>query len=131
MIDRSNEIYSKVREHVKDLCPNATQTIDDGNTKFPMIAIMVINSSDVSERLNNYGDTAVTCHVEIRVFTKGSGKLQAGKKIINLACDKMKSMGFRTSYGPIKFDNASDTEVNQMISRHTRVIGAGDVLEWS
>lgn len=130
MIDRSNEIFTKVKTSVSSLCPNSTQTIGNSISKFPTTAIINMDSPEdpKSLTLNDFKERAIACNIEIRTFTTGTSKLQQGKKIQYLACDKLKTMGFSRTYGITEIENVADTDVCVLISRHSRLVGADDEL---
>jgi len=129
MIDRANEVFTRVKKVVQPLCKDVGQSTEDTPSVLPYLDFNqadnpVHNRSVTLESIEN----AVVPMVELTVYTKGNGKLASGKKILGLADTEMQSMMFRRTFGPQKVVNAADTSVCRVISRYTRVIGKDDVL---
>lgn len=129
MIDRANEIFTRVKRAVEPLCKSVGQSSEDTPSEFPYLDFNqadnpVHNQSVTLEAIEN----AVVPMVELTAYTKGSGKLITGKKILSLADTEMQSMMFRRSFGPKKQTNAADTSICRVITRYTRVIGKEDIL---
>lgn len=129
MIDRANEIYTRVKKAIEPLCKNSGQSTEEVPAVFPYLDFDQ-QDNPVHQRsvdLQNV-ENAVVPMIQITAYTKGLGKLSNAKKIISLADKEMQSMGFRRTFGPQKIQNTSDSSICRVVARYTRVIAAGDVL---
>lgn len=127
MINKRNEIYSRVKESVKSLCTNTTQTYSATQSTFPCLFFKQSNNR-VSDTNLEGDECAVTPIIQIEVFTNGSGALLDAEKIVGLADDEMRSMYFRRIFGPEPMDNLADRNIARMVCRYSRMIGSGDSL---
>ena len=127
MIDKSNQIFTRVKNSVSSLCSSASQTYMDTPPQFPHLYLQQADNSSSNDDLDN-NENAVNTMIEITVYTTGTSKLTDGKKIHNLSDTEMRSMGFRRIFGPQQITNISDTSVCRLIARYTRIIGSNDTL---
>lgn len=127
MIDRSNQIFTKIKTAISSLCTEASQSNPSTIAKVPFTHVNQIDNSSSADDLDNQ-ENAVNTTVEITVYTQGTSKLTDAKKIMNLADTEMRSMGFRRLYGPRQIDNLNDTSICRYLARFNRIIANGDTL---
>lgn len=99
MIDKENEVYSRVNEIVMNAYPDASmdssyQAVPSG---FPHITLEQTNSyTPIRLDVNTAKEKYTTITVTVNVYSnKTSGKKQECKNIMGLIDDAMRSMNFR------------------------------------
>lgn len=125
MIDKSSEIFTRIRYAIQPLCTSASQTYQDSPSKFPHVFLDSKDNPVTSTDMEN-NECAVTPMIEITAYTKDG--LSSAKKIIGLANAEMKNMGFSRSFGPQQVTNVADTSITRVIARYRRLIADGDEL---
>lgn len=129
MIDKSNAIYTKVKNAVSSLCTNTGQSIDDVPSSFPYLDFNQVDNP-VYERAADFEEieNAISPMVEIDIYTTGTSKLTNGKKIAKLADEEMLKLGFVRKFGPQKIDNLQDKNICRLKTRYQRVFCEGDSI---
>lgn len=127
MIDKSNVIYTKVKNAVSSLCENTGQSIDDVPSSFPYLDFNQVDNP-VYKRAADFEEieNAISPMVEIDIYTTGTSKLTNGKKIAKLADEEMLKLGFVRKFGPQKIDNLQDKSICRLKTRYQRVFCEGD-----
>lgn len=125
MIDKSSEIFTRIKYAVQSLCPNASQTFQESPSKFPHLFVDM-KDNPVTETDMELNECAVTPLVEMTTYTKDG--LSSAKKIIGLADAEMRNMGFQRIFGPQQVTNVEDTSITRVIARYRRLICDGDGL---
>ena len=125
MIDNWNRVLTNIKTAESGTCPNITSTNSDSPPGFPAILVDQIDNPDVAEDLEN-SENAVESTIEIQAYSNKS--LTESRKIINIACDAMRQMGYRRRMGPKQVTNAGDGKIFRMVARFSRVIGAGEEI---
>lgn len=125
MIYWQNRILTNVKKHLGKKCINVVSTDNSGDSTFPAVAVKVFNNSAIATDLE-VEENAVSCNVSVDVY---SGKsLAEAIDIMQTADEAMRIMGFKRTYGPSQVENMNSPEINRMIARYRRVIGADDVI---
>lgn len=125
MIDVWNRVLSNIKSAETGTCNNVTSTNSDSPPLFPCIMVDQIDNPDVAEDLEN-SENAVESTIEIQSYSNKS--LTESRKIINIACDAMRQMGYRRRMGPKQVANAGNSKIYRMVARFTRVIGSGEEI---
>lgn len=123
MIYWQNRILTNVKKHLGDKCKNVVSTDNGGSSKFPTVAVKVFNNAAVATDLEAE-ENAVACNVSIDAYSRKS--LSEAIDVIDTADEAMRIMGFRRTYGPSQVDNMNSPEINRMVARYRRIIGADD-----
>ena len=127
MIDKSNLIYTKVKNALGANINGSSQTFTASPNQFPFMFFNQLDNPEVASDLDG-NENAVSSTIEITVYTNDSTRLTTGRKVASLVNTQMKSLGFRRMSGPLQVVNVSDTNICRLISRYTRVIGSNDTL---
>lgn len=127
MIDKSNYIYTQVKNAISPLCKETGQTFTEAPSAFPYMFFNQIDNSSTADDLEN-NENAVNTTVELTVYTTGNKKLTDAKNIMNLADTRMRELGFRRIYGPQQITNISDTNICRYLARYKRIIGSSDTF---
>ena len=125
MIDNWNRVLTNIKIAESGICSNITSTNSDKPPGLPALLIDQIDNPDVAEDLEN-SENAVESTVEIQTYSNKS--LTESRKIINIACDAMRQMGYRRRMGPKQVTNAGNSKIFRMVARFSRVIGSGEEI---
>lgn len=126
MIDVWNRVLSNIKSAETGTCNNVTSANSDSPPLFPCIMVDQIDNPDTAEDLEN-SENAVESTIEIQTYSNKS--LTESRKIINIACDAMRQMGYRRRMGPKQVANAGNSKIYRMVARFTRVIGSGEEIK--
>lgn len=127
MIDKSNYVFTQIKNAISSLCTSANQTFVESPSEFPHMFFHQIDNSSTADDLDN-NENAVNTTVEITIYATGSRKLSTVKSIMKLADSRMRELGFRRIYGPTQITNVSDTSICRYLARFTRIIGSSDTI---
>lgn len=126
MIDVSNRVLTNIKFATSDICQNITSTESDSPPGFPCLQVSQIDNPDAAMDLEN-SENAVESVVEIQSYSNKN--LTESRKIIGVACDAMRRMGYVRQMGPKQIANAGGSNVFRMVARFRRIIGAGEEIE--
>lgn len=126
MLDNWNRVLTNISIAESGICPNITSTNSDSPPGFPALMVDQIDNSDTAEDLEN-SENAVESVIELQAYSNKN--LTEARKIINIACDAMRKMGYRRRMGPKQVANAANSNIFRMVARFSRVIGAGEEIE--
>lgn len=126
MIDNWNRVLTNIKTAESGICPNITATNSDSPPGFPCILIDQTDNSDAAEDLENT-ENAVESVIELQAYSNKN--LTEARKIINVACDAMRQMGYRRRMGPKQITNAANTNIFRMVARFSRMIGSGEEIK--
>ena len=123
MIDVSNRVLTNVRLALGDRCSNYVSSETDTPSKFPAMLINQYDDRDAAMDLEN-SENGVTSDIRIQSYSNKS--LSEAKSIIAVACDAMRIMGYRRTFGPREIENVSDRNVKRCEARFRRFVGSLD-----
>lgn len=126
MLDNWNRVLTNISIAESNVCPNITSTNSDNPPGFPALMVNQIDNPDTAEDLENT-ENAVESVVELQAYSNKN--LTEARKIINIACDAMRQMGYRRRMGPKQVANAGNSNIFRMVARFSRVIGVGEEIE--
>ena len=126
MIDVSNRILTNIKTYVSEICKNVQSSSSKSPPGFPALSVEQIDNSDAAIDLEN-NENAVTSIIEIQSFSNRS--ITEANKVISLACDGMRKMGYVRRYGPREVKNASDTNIYRELARFKRIVSSVDEIE--
>lgn len=125
MIDNWNRVLTNIKIAEFGTCPNITSTNSDSPAEFPTLLVDQIDNPDTAVDLEN-SENAMESTIEIQTYSNKS--LTESRKIINIACDAMRQMGYRRRMGPKQVMNAGNSKIFRMVARFSRVIGVGEEI---
>lgn len=126
MMDYWNRVTTNIKEVASDICPNISSGNNDNPPGFPCVQVSQIDNPDTAEDLEN-NENAVESVIEIQTYSNKN--LTESRSIMNLACDAMRTMGYRRRMGPKQVTNVADNNVFRMVARFSRMIGNGEEIE--
>lgn len=126
MIDNWNRVLTNIKIAESDICLNITSANSDSPPGLPALMVDQTNNSDTADDLEN-SENAVESVIELQVYSNKN--LTEARKIINVACDAMRQMGYRRRAGPQQVTNAANTNIFRMVARFSRIIGAGEEIK--
>lgn len=126
MIDVSNRVLSNIKTYVYECCKNVQGSSSKSPPNFPALSVEQIDNSDTAIDLENT-ENAVTSVIEVHAFSNKS--ITEAKKVMNLACDGMRTMGYVRTYGPKEVKNLSDTNIYRMVARFKRIVSSVDEIK--
>ena len=123
MIDVWNRVMSNISVAVKDKCTNISTSETDTPAKFPTVRVSVINMYEDAMDLEN-SENGIRSDMRIQTFSNKS--LTEARSIMALACDAMREMGYRRTFGPREIENVHDRNVKRMEARFRRFVSVLD-----
>lgn len=126
MIDVSNRVLTNIKTYVSDICRNVESNSSKSPPGFPALSVEQIDSPDIAMDLEN-SENAVTSVIEIQSFSNEN--ITEAKKVITLACDGMRIMGYIRTYGPKEVKNISDKNIYRMVARFKRIVSSIDEID--
>lgn len=123
MIDPWNRVLTNVTRALEGKCSNIVSSESDTPSAFPAAMITVIDNRDQVSDLENT-ETGVTSSMRINTFSNKS--LTEARTIMAVACDAMRDMGYRRTFGPREIENVRDRNVKRVEARFRRFVGSLD-----
>lgn len=123
MIDPWNRVLTNVTKALEGKCSNIVSSESDTPSAFPAAMITVIDNRDQVSDLENT-ETGVTSSMRINTFSNKS--LTEARAIMAVACDSMRDMGYRRTFGPREIENVRDRNVKRVEARFRRFVGSLD-----
>lgn len=123
MIDPWNRVMTNLMIAEKGVCSNISNTEVRMPAEFPTLYVGIINNSDDAVDLEN-SENGVRSEIRIESFSNKT--LNEARKVMNIACDAMRLMGYRRTFGPRELENVHDRNVKRMEARFRRFVGCLD-----
>lgn len=123
MIDPWNRVLTNVGKALEGKCSNIVASETDTPSSFPATMITAIDNRDQVSDLENT-ETGVTSSMRINTFSNKS--LTEARDIMAVACDAMRDMGYRRTFGPREIENVRDRNVKRVEARFRRFVGSLD-----
>lgn len=123
MIDPWNRVLTNVTKALEGKCSNIVSSESDTPSAFPAAMITVIDNRDQVSDLENT-ETGVASSMRINTFSNKS--LTEARAIMAVACDAMRDMGYRRTFGPREIENVRDRNVKRVEARFRRFVGSLD-----
>ena len=121
MIDVWNRVMTNISTSMSGVEIHSSET--DIPATFPSLYVTQIDDRDHAMDLEN-SETGVTSEIRIQAFSSKS--LSEARETIAVACDAMRVMGYRRTFGPREIENVQDRNVKRMEARFRRFIGRLD-----
>lgn len=126
MIDVSNRVLTNIKVYISNICKNVENSSSKSPPGFPALSVEQIDNPDAAVDLENT-ENAVSSVIEIQAFSNKS--ITEAKKVMNLACDGMRIMGYVRIYGPREVKNVSDTNIYREVARFKRIVSSVDEIK--
>lgn len=126
MLDFWNRVLTNIKTVESDICPNVTSTNSDSPPGFPCVMVDQLDNQDAAQDFEN-SENAVESIIEIQSYSNKN--LTEARKIIGVACDAMRQMGYQRQMGPKQIANAGGNNIFRMVARFRRIIGVGEEIE--
>lgn len=123
MIDPWNRVLTNISKALDGQCSNIVASETDTPSAFPAAMVSIIDNREHAEDLENT-ENGVASIIRINTFSNKS--LTEARKIMAVACDAMRDMGYRRSFGPREIENVRDRNVSRMEARFRRFVGSLD-----
>lgn len=123
MIDVWNRVMTNISIAEEGVCSNFASSETDYPASFPAMFITQIGDRDYAMDLEN-SETGVLSEIRIQSYSNKS--LSEARNVMAIACDAMRTMGYRRTIGPREIENASDRNVKRVEARFRRFVGSLD-----
>ena len=123
MIDPWNRVMTNLSIAEAGVCGNIVNTEMDTPSEFPALYVGIINNADDAVDLEN-SENGVRSEIRIQSFSNKS--LSEARKVMSVACDAMRIMGYRRTLGPRELENVHDRNVRRMEARFRRFLSVID-----
>lgn len=123
MIDPWNRVLTNLTTALEGECSNIISSETDLPSAFPALLLSVIDNREQAMDLE-YDENGVVSFFRIQTFSQKT--LSEARRVMALASDAMRRMGYRRTFGPRELENVSDRNVKRMEARFRRFIGSLD-----
>lgn len=123
MIDPWNRVMTNLMIAEKGVCENFSNSETSTPAEFPTLFIGIINNADDAVDLEN-SENGVRSEIRLQSFSNKN--LTESRKVMSVACDAMRLMGYRRTFGPRELENVHDRNVKRMEARFRRFVGSLD-----
>ena len=123
MIDPWNRVMSNLMIAEEGVCSNISNTEMVTPSDFPTLYVGIINNADYAIDLEN-SENGVRSEIRIESFSNKG--LNEARKVMAIACDAMREMGYRRTFGPRELENVHDRNVKRMEARFRRFVNGID-----
>lgn len=123
MIDPWNRVLTNIIKSLDGKCSNIVSSESDTPSAFPAAVVTVIDNRDQASDLENT-EIGITSSIRINTFSNKS--LTEAREIMTIACDAMRDMGYRRTFGPREIENVRDRNVKRVEARFRRFIASLD-----
>ena len=120
MIDPWNRIMQNLKIAETGVCSNIVNAEGDSPSAFPSLYVGIIDNSDDAVDLEN-SENGISSDIRIQTFSDKS--LTEARRVMSIACDAMRTMGYRRRFGPREVENVHDRNVKRMEARFRRFVG--------
>ena len=120
MIDVWNRLITNITTAETGVCSNIISSETDTPPSLPAVYVGIIDNRDDAVDLEN-DENGVRSFIRIQTFSNKS--LAESRKVMSIACDAMRRMGYRRTFGPREIENVHDRNVKRMEARFNRFVG--------
>lgn len=124
MIDPWNRIVTNLKIAETGYCSNISTSESDYPSVFPTLYISVIDNREAAMDLEN-SENGVTSDIRVQAFSNKT--LTEARTVMSVACDAMRQMGYRRTFGPREIENVSDRNVKRCEARFRRFVNGSDI----
>ena len=119
MIDVWNRVMTNIKTAESGTCQYIYNSESDKPAGFPSLYVTQMDDRDYAVDLEN-SENGVMVSFRIQAFSAKS--LMEARSVIAIACDAMRTMGFRRTLGPREIENVSDRNVKRCEARFRRFV---------
>lgn len=123
MISPWNRIMTNLKIAESGVCSNITASESDAPSRFPSLLAAVIDNREDAMDLEN-SENGIVSFIRIQAFSNKS--LSEARDVMDIACDAMRQMGYRRTFGPREIENVHDRNVKRVEARFRRFVGDVD-----
>lgn len=123
MIDVWNRVITNIEIAGGSSIAKVSNTTSSTPAEFPSVAVEEIDNPDAALDLEN-SENGVYSIIQIQSFSNKN--LTEARKVMDIACDAMRQMGFVRTFGPNPLLNMSDTKIFRQVARFRRFVGSID-----
>lgn len=123
MIDVWNRVMTNIMTAEAGTCSNISSSETDIPSKFPAIFVTQFDDRDAAMDLEN-SENGVQSDIRVQAFSNKS--LTEARSVLGIACDAMRTMGYRRTFGPREIENVADRNVKRCEARFRRFVGSID-----
>ena len=120
MIDVWNRVMTNIKTAETGVCTEISASETDIPAKFPALFVTQYDDRDAAMDLEN-SENGVMSEVRIQSFSNKS--LAEARNVIGIACDALRTMGYRRMFGPQEIENVADRNVKRCEARFRRFVG--------
>lgn len=125
MIDVWNRVMTNLKYSLTGVCSNITSSESDAPSAFPTLLVTQTNNREIALDLE-LSETGVQSEIRVQAFSdKG---LADARNVLALACDAMRTMGYRRTWGPREVENVHDRNVRRCEARFRRFVNSQDAI---
>lgn len=131
MLDVSNRVFSNVMTYVHERYPDVefNNTVSAIPESLPAVSVRTLDDREMAIDLSS-GDSdedyTIDSNVEIQVYSAKS--TDEARKIIKAACDAMRGMAYRRTFGPTEIPLGYDANQYRCIARFQRIVSGLDEI---
>ncbi|MDU7031273.1 hypothetical protein [Robinsoniella peoriensis] len=125
MIDVLSIVHTRLKVTISKVCGNTGTTNSGAPPAFPFLYVCQEDNYSTSEDLDN-NENAVVSVIKLESYSKKS--VTEAKKIMALANDEMRNMGYQRKYGPQEVMNVADTKIKRVVARFQRLVCNDDEI---
>lgn len=131
MLDVSNRVFSNVMIYVQQRYPDVefNNTVSAIPESLPAVSVITLDDREMAVDLSSGDpneDYTIDSNVEIQVYSAKS--TDEARKIIRTACDAMRGMAYRRTYGPTEIPLGYDANQYRCVARFQRLVSGLDEL---
>ena len=125
MIDVWNRVMTNIKFALTGVCSNISSSETDAPAAFPTVLVTQTNNREIALDLE-LSETGVQSEIRVQAFSdKG---LADARNILAIACDAMRTMGYRRTWGPREVQNVADRNVRRCEARFRRFVNSQDAI---
>lgn len=131
MLDVSNRVFSNVMTYVHERYPDVefNNTVSAIPESLPAVSVRTLDDREMAIDLSS-GDSdedyTIDSNVEIQVYSAKS--TDEARKIIKAACDAMRGMAYRRTFGPTEIPLGYDANQYRCVARFQRIVSGLDEI---
>lgn len=131
MLDVGNRVFSNVMIYVHERYPDVefNNTVSAIPESLPAVSVRTLDDREMAIDLSS-GDSdedyTIDSNVEIQVYSAKS--TDEARKIIKAACDAMRGMAYRRTFGPTEIPLGYDANQYRCVARFQRIVSGLDEI---
>ena len=119
MIDPWNRVLTNLKIAETGVCSNISSSEDNLPSSFPVLVVEATEAYDTALDMEN-SENAIMSIMRLVAYSKTN--LTEARKVMSIACDAMRQMGYRRYYGPKPVPNVAHGMVYRVEARFRRFV---------